>query len=314
MLSGGNGEAARIGMEIVVAMAVAQGAAELIEVTQAHIDGCIYASSANLIFAERMAALGDRTRVPTTTNAISVDYDNWCGQGVASAFGEEAKRLADAYLRMGCRPSFTCAPYLLASAPRNGECVAWAESNAVLFANSALGARTAKHADFLDLCIALTGRAPLAGVYLDPERRARRILDVEQPDGADDSFWPLLGYVAGRVAPDRIPLLRGPQRAAPSRDDLKAMCAAFGVTSAAPMLQIEGRPKLPRHQTRTARPSAVLISLTFGPRSTTAPKRWTLLPSAAPTPRFRNVGRWPTPLAVGVGATTWRRSSRPGAT
>src|SRR5579863_257632 len=221
-------------------MAFALGAEQLIEVTQAHIDGCIYASSANLIFAERMAALGDRTRVPTTTNAISVDYDNWRGQGVASAFGEKATRLADAYLRMGCRPSFTCAPYLLASAPRAGECVAWAESNAVLFANSALGARTAKHADFLDLCIALTGRAPLAGVYLDAKRRARRILDVEAPDGADDSFWPLLGYVAGRAAPDRIPLLRGLQRAAPSRDDLKAMCAAFGVTSAAPMLQIEG--------------------------------------------------------------------------
>src|SRR5690606_25216555 len=92
----------------------------------------------------------------------------------------------------------------------------------------------------LDLCIALTGRAPLSGVYLDIHRKARRIIDVELPEAVDDAFWPLIGYLAGRVAPDRIPLLRGLATAKPSRDDLKALCAAFGTTSAAPMLHIEG--------------------------------------------------------------------------
>lgn len=110
----------------------------------------------------------------------------------------------------------------------------------MIFANSVLGARTAKHPDFLDLCIALTGRAPLSGVYLDEHRKARRIIDVELPAGADDAFWPLIGYLAGRAAPDRIPLIRGLAPAEPSRDDLKALCAAFGTTSAAPMLHVEG--------------------------------------------------------------------------
>jgi hypothetical protein len=110
----------------------------------------------------------------------------------------------------------------------------------VIFANSVLGARTAKHPDFLDLCIALTGRAPLSGVYLDAHRRPRRVIDVDWPGTADDAFWPLIGYLAGRAAPDRIPLLRGLAGAAPSQDDLKALCAAFGTTSAAPMLHIEG--------------------------------------------------------------------------
>lgn len=232
-LEGGRGEAARQAMRIVVAMAAQQGAEKLIDVSQVHIDGCIYASPANLTFAERMADLGGRVVVPTTTNAISVDRGN-CRADAPGA------RLADAYVAMGCRPSFTCSPYLLDSAPRAGDVIAWAESNAVVFANSVLGARTAKHPDFLDLCIALTGRAPLAGVYLDGARRARRILEVERPDGADDCFWPLVGYLAGRASPDRIPLLRGLDRAAPSRDDLKSLCAAFGTTSAAPMLHIEG--------------------------------------------------------------------------
>jgi cis-L-3-hydroxyproline dehydratase len=240
MMEGLHGEAVRQAMRIICGMAVQQGAQRLIDVTRVHIDGCIYASQANLTFAERMADIGAKVRLPTTTNAISVDRANWQAQGVPPSFGSAAARLADAYVRMGCRPTFTCSPYLLDSAPQAGEFIAWAESNAVIFANSVLGARTAKHPDFLDLCIALTGRAPFSGVYLDSHRKARRIIDVELPEGADDAFWPLLGYLAGRASPDRIPLLCGLAAAAPSRDNLKALCAAFGTTSAAPMLHIEG--------------------------------------------------------------------------
>lgn len=240
MLEGAQGVAVQQAMRIICAMAANQGATRLIDVTQAHIDGCIYASPANLTFAEKMADLGAKVCVPTTMNAISVDRSNWQAQGVPPLFGGPAARLADAYVRMGCQPSFTCSPYLLDSAPREGESIAWAESNAVIFANTVLGARTAKHPDFLDLCIALTGRAPLAGVYLDAPRRARRIVEVELPEGIDDGFWPLIGYLAGQRAPDRIPLLRGLAAAAPGRDDLKALCAAFGTTSAAPMLHIAG--------------------------------------------------------------------------
>ncbi|RVJ80818.1 aconitase X [Sinorhizobium medicae] len=240
MLDGEDGVVVQQAMRIITAMAAQQGAQGLVDVVQAHIDGCIYASPANLTFAEKMADMGAKVRVPTTMNAISVDRGNWRTQGVPESFGGPAARLADAYVRMGCRPTFTCSPYLLDSAPVPGEAIAWAESNAVIFANSVLGARTAKHPDFLDLCIALTGRAPLSGVYLDAHRRARRVIDVELPDGVDDAFWPLIGYLAGRAAPDRIPLLCGLAPARPSRDDLKALCAAFGTTSAAPMLHVEG--------------------------------------------------------------------------
>ena len=240
MLAGKSGQAAQQAMRIICAMAANQGAVRLVDVAQAHIDGCIYASPANLIFAEKMADMAALVCVPTTMNAISVDRANWQTQGVPPAFGVPAARLADAYVRMGCQPSFTCSPYLLETAPVMGENIAWAESNAVIFANTVLGARTAKHPDFLDLCIALTGRAPLAGVYLDGPRKARRIIDVELPEGIDDGFWPLIGYLAGHRAPDCIALLRGLAQAAPSRDDLKALCAAFGTTSAAAMLHIEG--------------------------------------------------------------------------
>ncbi|MGO4852097.1 cis-3-hydroxy-L-proline dehydratase [Phaeovulum sp. W22_SRMD_FR3] len=240
MLAGERGVALQQAMRIICTLAANQGATQLIDVSQGHIDGCIYASPANLTFAEKMAEMGARVCVPTTMNAISVDRSNWQAQGVPQLFGGPAARLADAYVRMGCQPSFTCAPYLLDTAPKQGETIAWAESNAVIFANTVLAARTAKHPDFLDLFIALTGRAPLSGVYLDAERKARRVIAVERPEGADDSFWPLLGYLAGRASPDRIPLLTGLENTNPSRDDLKALCAAFGTTSAAPMLHVAG--------------------------------------------------------------------------
>ena len=237
---GRDGPAAALAMRIVCTVAAQQGAAQLTDITQGHIDGCIYAHPANLIFAEKMADMGAQVRVPTTINAISVDRQNWHSQGVPASFGAPASRLADAYVRMGCQPTFTCAPYLLDDAPHQDELIAWAESNAVIFANTVLGARTLKHPDYLDLCMAITGRAPLSGVYLDAERKARIILDMQVPHGADDAIWPLIGYVAGLKSPDRIPLLTGLADLVPSRDDLKAMCAAFGTTSAAPMLHVAG--------------------------------------------------------------------------
>ncbi|MDS9469189.1 aconitase family protein [Paracoccus sp. MBLB3053] len=238
ILAGRDGEAAALSMQIICEVARLQGARRLTDISRGHIDGCIYAHPANLIFAERMADLGAKVRVPTTINAISVDRQNWQRQGVPPGFGGPASRLADAYVRMGCRPTFTCAPYILDDRPQRDEAIAWAESNAVIFANSVLGARTPKHPDFLDLCMAVTGRAPLSGVYLDEGRKARRIVEVELPAGVDDAFWPMLGYLSGLKSPDRIPLLRGVAEAKPAQDDLKALCAAFGTTSAAPMLHV----------------------------------------------------------------------------
>lgn len=240
LLDGSFGTSSQMAMQIICRMAASDGAIALTDVTRGHIDGCILAHSANLIFAERLAGLGAKVAVPTTINAISVDRRNWPSQGVGAEFGQRASRLADAYVRMGARPTFTCAPYLLPDAPTEGEVIGWSESNAVIFANSVLGARTPKHPDYLDLFIAMTGRAPVNGVYTDAGRMARVEVRVDAPEGLDDLFWPLLGWLVGRQSPDRIPLVTGLEGVPSSRDDLKAMCAAFGTTSGAPMLHVAG--------------------------------------------------------------------------
>ena len=240
MLAGAHGQAVQAAMKILVRMAHLQGARELLDITQAHIDGCIYTGPASLAFAQRLVEWGGRVRVPTSLNAVSVDQRRWREQGVDPALGEPASALAEAYVALGCRPTFTCAPYLLDSAPGLGEQVVWAESNAVVFANSVLGARTQKYADFLDICTALTGRAPLAGCHLDSGRRAAKVLRVTLPAGHDDALYPLLGYWIGLRSPTRIPAVLGLENARPSRDDLKAFGAAFATTSAAPLFHLVG--------------------------------------------------------------------------
>ena len=240
VLNGSAGKAAQLAMEIIVRMAATQGADHLLDVTRGHIDGCILAHSANLIFAETLLKMGAKVAIPTTINAISVDRRAWQSQGLDDQFGDRASRLADAYVKMGAQPTFTCSPYLLDDKPVKGECLGWSESNAVIYANSVLGARTTKHPDYFDLFVAITGRAPAVGVYFDKGRVPQIILSVDVPEHADESLWPLLGWLAGKAAPDRIPLLLGLERLSPSTDDLKGFCAAFGSTSGAPMFHIAG--------------------------------------------------------------------------
>lgn len=142
ILAGELGEAAAVAMRIVLRMAALEDARELIDITRAHIDGCIYTGPGGLAFAEKLRDLSGRVVVPTTLNAISVDHRRWQAQGVAEALGRPAAAVADAYVAMGAQPTFTCAPYLLEDRPARDEQIVWAESNAVVYANSVLGART----------------------------------------------------------------------------------------------------------------------------------------------------------------------------
>ena len=242
-LSGDHGAAAKSAMETICLMAAIENTDDLVNVQKGHIDGCILAHEANLIFAEKMATLGAKVNIPTTINAISVDREHWRGSGLPTDFGEKASRLADAYVQMGVKPTFTCAPYLLDDAPQFGEKIGWSESNAVIYANTVIGAQTQKHPDYLDLFIAITGRAPATGVYSKAGRKAKISLQINVPSqwsADDDVLWPLVGWIAGKHAPDQIPLLLGLEHLRPTTDDLKSLCAAFGTTSGSPMLHIAG--------------------------------------------------------------------------
>lgn len=240
MLNGAHGRAPQFAMRVILRTALIQGVTELIDIKQAHIDCCIYTGPAVLKFAQTLREWGAKVRIPTTLNSISIDRRLWRVQGVDPAIAEPSEQLAQAYLDIGAKASFTCAPYQLESAPSVGDNIMWAESNAVVYANSVLGARTIKCPDFLDVCVALTGRSLNTGCHLTKHRMARVQIHCDAIEGSDDAFYPLLGYLAGDIAADRIPIITGLEKTLATNSDLKAFGAAFATTSSAPMFHIAG--------------------------------------------------------------------------
>lgn len=251
MLSGELGAAPKMAMRILVQLGEVLGADEMMDVTQVHVDGCIYESEAHLDFAEKLASLGARVILPTSLNATSLDLHNWQAWGVNTGWASKAQRMANAYLSMGCTPTWTCAPYQTEFVPKFGQQVAWAESNAIVYANSVIGARTNRYGDFTDICAGVTGRVPRTGLHLTENRRGQivfELVDIPPTLFENDAFYPVLGHYLGLVTGNQIPVVVGLPPHTP-QDGLKALGAgaassgsvalfhAVGVTPEAPTLQ-----------------------------------------------------------------------------
>ena len=174
-LNGKQGPAVQMAMAVLVQMAEVYGASELLDITGAHIDSTIYIGEAGLEFAERLASLGAHVAVPTTLNVSGLDEHHWQEWPVPEDWARNAHRQMVAYQSMGAVPTWTCAPYQSDMRPKFGQQIAWGESNAIVFANSVIGARTERYPDLLDICCALTARVPAVGLHLT-ENRARDIL------------------------------------------------------------------------------------------------------------------------------------------
>lgn len=242
MLDGREGDACALAMRIVVEMANVWDAERLIDIASAHVDGCLYHGLAGLELAERLLAGGARARVPTTLNVASLDLLHPDLVRLDAETAGNARRLMDAYVAMGCSPTWTCAPYQLQERPALGEHVAWAESNAIVFANSVLGARTNRYGDFIDICAAITGRVPEAGLHLTHNRRARVLIRLaEIPDRLlhDEVTPACVGYLVGREAGTEVAVIDGLPPGT-GEDRLKALGAAAASSGAVAMFHAVG--------------------------------------------------------------------------
>lgn len=242
LLAGDHGAAAARAMAMLVRYGEAGGAERFVPVESAHIDGCLYHGPSSIDFARRFVDLGGRVRVPTTLNVAAVDvvHPGWhCGP---PELIDAQRELTELHERLGCVATLTCAPYQRMVRPRPGEHVAWAESNAIVFVNSVLGARTDRYGDFTDLCAALTGRVPLAGLHRDENRRPQRIVRLPGLEAAGlprDLYFAAIGYVIGQRAPGLVPFVTGISRDA-SEDELKALGAAGASSGSLALFHAEG--------------------------------------------------------------------------
>jgi len=244
MLNGETGDGCQMAMRILVTMAGVYGATELLDIQSAHVDSCIYHGPSSMDFAQRLRDGGARASVPTTLNVGSMDMINPHNFHGTSEFAQLAADLMNCYKEMGCRPVFTCAPYQLAlhQRPKFGMQIAWAESNAIVFANSVLGARTNRYGDFIDICAAITGRAPATGLHLIEHRRGQQLFRLHNiPESLleEDSFYPVLGYYIGTKSANKIPVIEG-LPSTTTEDQLKALGAASASSGAVALFHAVG--------------------------------------------------------------------------
>lgn len=252
MLAGEMGVALRRAVEIVVALGKIYGAHHLIEVKSVQVAGVSYKNlgEAGLEFLRRWAAQGARVRVPTTLNPAGVDVEKWRELGFPADFAHRQQEVIAAYVAMGIAPTCTCTPYLVGNLPSYGDHVAWAESSAVSFANSVLGARTNREGGPSALASAICGRTAAYGLHLDENRLANYRVDVHCPLRTI-SDWSALGYLVGRQVHNGVPyfvihddrsLLPAPN-AMPddlSVDGLKSLGAAMAAVGAVGLYHIAG--------------------------------------------------------------------------
>jgi predicted aconitase len=240
MLAGDAGPGVRKAMEIVVALGQIYGAAELVRVTSVQVSGVSYKNlgEAGLGFLEAWAAQGARTRVPTTLNPAGMDLVAWRDLGFSEEFARKQKAVIAAYTALGVTPTCTCTPYLIGYVPRFGEHVAWAESSAVSYANSVLGARTNREGGPSALAAAIAGRTARHGPHLDENRQATVVVDVRCPVRSESDLS-ALAYLVGQQVENRVPFLR-------FRDwefgtwALKGFGAAMAASGAVALYHIEG--------------------------------------------------------------------------
>jgi hypothetical protein len=229
-------------MRIVAASARMLGAPRLIPVASAHIDGALYHGDSGTLFGEELVRRGARVAVRATLNVGALDLMGCSRIRLEGAQRDMAKRLMLAYEALGCEKSWTCAPYQAGHRPAFGVDVAWGESNAVVFCNSVLGARTNRYGDFLDIACAITGKAPDCGLHRPENRVATVVVDVSAlPPAllASAWAWPVLGTLYGREIGTAIGVVVGVT--GPVDDDrLKAFGAAAASAGGVGLFHVAG--------------------------------------------------------------------------
>ena len=238
MLAGDFGPGVRKAMEIVSTLGQIYGAQRLVPVGSVQVAGVSYRNlgEAGLEFLREWAGQSARVRVPTTLNPAGMDLRAWRELGFSESFARSQLAVIDAFRRLGVRATCTCTPYLVGNVPRVGEHVAWAESSAVSYANSVLGARTNREGGPSALAAAITGRTAAFGLHLDENRRATLQVVVRCPVRTLSDFG-ALGYLVGKAAGNRVPYFLGLEEAC-SDAALKALGAAMAASGAVALYHV----------------------------------------------------------------------------
>ncbi len=246
MFDGEHGDAVRESMEILVALGKIYGAKRMVPITSAQVSGVSFKTigDAGLEYLSDLAKKDAKVQVPTFLNPAGMDREQWKAMGVPEAFAKKQLAVMDAYAKMGIMKTYTCTPYFIGIRPSQGEHVAWAESSAVAFCNSVLGARTNREGGPSALAAAICGVTPEYGLHLDENRTSKLVVDVSKCELKTTADFGALGYAVGKIAKNDFPAFKGMASGAssdkkPTEEQLKVLGASMAATGSVPLFFIE---------------------------------------------------------------------------
>lgn len=235
ILAGEFGETRQRLMELLVGLGTIYGAERLVPIVSAQVSGASYKTIGDWGL-EWLSSLDARAVVPAVLNPVGMDLERWQEMGIDPVFAKKQEQVVEVYRRLGIRLECTCTPYYL-SVTSYGDHLAWSESSAVCYANSAIGARTNREGGPTALAAALVGKTPFYGLHLVENRRPTVVVEVEGAPAAPDGGWyGALGVLAGREVGARCPFFHGIR---PTRDGLKSLGAAMAATGAVALFHVD---------------------------------------------------------------------------
>jgi len=184
---------------------------------------------ASIDFLTALAEGGGKAQAPSTLNPSSFD-PTYLPKRYHRERLEKQSCIIDLYSRLGINPTLTCTPYYLRK-PKQGQHLTWAESSAVIYANSILGAWTNREGSPSALAAALIGKTPDYGMHQAANRQPNVLVKVET-SLKNEAEYGALGIHLGKILKDRVPVFKELQ--SPSDDDLKQLgagMASSGMTS-----------------------------------------------------------------------------------
>ena len=129
--------------------------------------------------------------------------------------------------------AFTCTCYMdeVGNTPRMGEILSWAESSAVVYANSVLGARCNRNSGIMDIMGSIAGFVPHFGLLTDEGRKATWIVQVATTKKPEAQ---LLGSAIGMKVMEEVPFVTGMEKwlGTELNDENRAYLKDFGAATA----------------------------------------------------------------------------------
>jgi predicted aconitase len=238
ILDGEQGAGAQKAMELVTALGKIYGADSLVDITSAHLSGASYKTigEGGLKYLSDMVDGGAMVAVPSTLNPVGMDRTRWKEMHISPEFAEKQLKIIDLYGKMGIKKTCSCTPYIGDNVPSLGDHVAWAESSALSFVNSYIGARTNREGGPGALAAAILGKTANYGLHLDENRKPTVVIDVEDMGGSVFDYS-LLGQAVGMKMGKGVPYFRGID---PTVEDAKTLSAAMAADGSVALWHAEG--------------------------------------------------------------------------